>query len=50
MGEPAMTESTLAAMESLQDEVLTRLDELNARIEMLLAAEAGASDATTSAS
>lgn len=43
MGDVAMPESALAEMEALQDEVLSRLEELNARIELLLAEETGSS-------
>lgn len=43
MGDVAIPESALAEMEALQDEVLSRLEELNARIELLLAEEMGSS-------
>jgi hypothetical protein len=35
----AASESILVEMERLQDDVLSRLDELNARVEALLASE-----------
>ncbi len=44
MGDVALSDSALSEMESLQDEVLARLDELNARIEELLAAETGSAE------